>query len=194
MAKLKNTEATAKIVDVLTPFESAERQRIVHAVLTLLGESSVPTSQRKSDAAGGGDEHGGSHDASAASLPAKAKNWAKQNKLTSDEIQQVFHVENGVATVIAAAMPGKKKRGQTINAYVLRGIAALLSSGEASFDDKSAREVCNAQGCYDGPNHAVTMKSIGNKLTGSKDKGWTLTAPGLTYGAALIKGMTQAAE
>jgi hypothetical protein len=34
------------------------------------------------------------------------------------------------------------------------------------------------------------MKDKGNKIAGSKDAGWKLTAPGLVHGATLIKEVT----
>lgn len=70
----------------------------------------------------------------------------------------------------------------------------MLASGEAKFTDKEARALCTSAGCYDGPNHASTLKARGNWFTGSKEKGWVLTAPGLKHGAALIKGLTNQQE
>lgn len=62
----------------------------------------------------------------------------------------------------------------------------------SSFDDKSARAQCQSSGCYDHTNHATYMKDKGNDLAGSKDKGWSLTNPGLKAGAMLVKQIAQA--
>jgi hypothetical protein len=37
----------------------------------------------------------------------------------------------------------------------------------------------------------VHIKERGNEFTGTKEKGWSLTAPGLKRGAALVKEMTK---
>jgi hypothetical protein len=62
-----------------------------------------------------------------------------------------------------------------------------LTTGDATFDDKAARQLCDDLGCYDSANHSVFMGDKGNLLTGSKKLGWKLTAPGLKHGANLIK-------
>ena len=65
----------------------------------------------------------------------------------------------------------------------------MLISGEAKFTDKDARDVCSSAGCYDATNHATTLKAKGNWFTGTKDKGWALTAPGLKHAATLVKSL-----
>ena len=77
--------------------------------------------------------------------------------------------------------------------YVLTGIARLLATGEPSFDDKAARAACKNLGCLNETNHASYIKDRGNRMTGSKETGWKLTAPGLALGAALIKEIIPAA-
>jgi len=74
---------------------------------------------------------------------------------------------------------------------VLAGLSKLLSVGTPTFDDKTARALCNSFGCYDQANHSVTMKDKGNLLYGSKENDWSVTAQGLIRGAALVKEMTK---
>jgi Rieske Fe-S protein len=61
-----------------------------------------------------------------------------------------------------------------------------LQSGGTDFSEDTARQYCQHLGCYDSPNHSKYLKGFGNKITGSKDSGWKLTAPGLTAAAKLI--------
>jgi hypothetical protein len=183
MAKIKNKtpNIVGKIVDILTPLTSEERQRVISASLMLLGETSVKSaSGGKGD---GGEEVNG--------LPDRARAWAKQNNLSLEDLQQSFHISDGKADVIAADIPGKNKKERTYNAYILAGIATLLSSGYPYFDDKTARALCETSGCYDSANHATYLKGKGNEFTGTKDKGWTLTAPGLKRGASLVKELSK---
>ncbi len=182
MAKVKTTDVTAKIVDLLTPLNSVDRQRIIQASFVLLGET--PITQKKDD--GGGDDKNLNND-DANGISRQAKNWMKQNSITVDQLQQVFHLADGNAEVIASEIPGKDVKSKTINAYILKGISRMLSTGDSGFDDKSARALCKNSGCYSDANHSVYIKAKGNKLTGSKDAGWKLTAPGMKFGADLVK-------
>ncbi|MGC4100785.1 hypothetical protein [Ferruginibacter sp.] len=183
MEKPKITEITAQLVDLLEPFDSTERQRIVQASMLLLGESTIYSKPDKKI-----DEE---IDVVENNFSSHAKIWMKQNHISVEDLQQIFHVADGNAEVITSEMPGKDQKAKTINAYILQGLANLLVSNESKFDDKSARSLCVKSGCYSAANHAVYIKAVGNKLAGSKDVGWTLTSPGLKYGADLIKTLTR---
>ena len=187
MTTKKSTEIVSEIVELLTPIESAERIRIVQASLTLLGET-FSSSPRHID---GGSDALGEESGELSMLPVRARAWMKQNSITADELQQVFHLADGNADVIAGDVPGKNKKEKTYNAYVIAGLARLLSTGDGAFDDKSARSLCETFGCYDPANHSSTIKDKGNEFTGTKDKGWTLTAPGLKRAAILVKEITK---
>jgi hypothetical protein len=123
--------------------------------------------------------------------PPRAKAWMKQTSVTAEELEQVFHTSEDQTEVIAAHIPGRNKKEQTYNAYVLTGVAQLLSTGSPTFQDKTARALCESSGCYDYANHAKYLKNRGNEFTGTKDKGWTLTAPGLKRGAEIIKELNK---
>jgi hypothetical protein len=125
-------------------------------------------------------------DAELGTLSPRARSWMSQHGVSAVELQQIFHVADGEVEVIAT-VPGRNKKNQTYNAYVLTGLSQFLATGTPAFTDKAARALCEASGCYDRANHAVHMKEKGNEFTGSKDKGWTLTAPGLKRAAELIK-------
>jgi hypothetical protein len=185
MADKKTTEIVAEIVDLLTPVDSVERLRIIKASLTLLGETN-PT-----DARPGSDGAGSEVDGEASGMQARARAWMKQPLITIEELQQVFHFENGTAEIIAGDIPGKNKKEKTLNAYVLTGLGKFLSTGASAFDDKSARALCVASGCYDDSNHSSIIKEKGNEFAGTKDSGWTLTAPGLKRAAALVKDIAK---
>jgi hypothetical protein len=183
MDKPKITDTATKIVELLEPFESEERQRIVQASLTLLGDTFVaPKSSGQTSVDEISDD---------VKVSSQARIWMKQNHLSDNELQLVFHIADGKADVIASEIPGKDGKAKTINAYVLQGLASFLVSGVPKFDDKSARALCTKSGFYSAANHAVYIKAVGNKLTGSKDAGWTLTSPGLKHGAELVRGIIQ---
>lgn len=184
MTSKKPAEIASEIVDLLTPLSSDDRQRVFRAALVLLGET--PSANLQSNAnveTNNGSDVG-------TGLPHKAQIWMKQNGISEQQLQQVFHLDGGNAEVIAADIPGKNKKEKTLNAYTLVGLSRLLASGDSAFDDKSARALCVSSGCYDASNHAATMKDKGNTFTGTKDGGWTLTAPGLKHGSDLVKSLS----
>jgi hypothetical protein len=174
------TQAVANIVQELENFSSEDRHRIVHASMTLLGEAPTRLVPGGEDAEPPQDQSGG--------LPAKARNWMKQHGLTLEQINQVFHFGNDGPEIIAP-IPGANKREQVRNAYVLCGIGRLLTSGETRFDDKVARGVCELGGFFDSTNHMKYMK--GSEFTGTREKGWVLTAPGQKLGASLVAQLSK---
>ena len=181
----KAVEASTKLFQVLEPLTSEERSRAVRAALTLLGEGE----EQKSLPGNGSSSQGknGHHDGDARLTP-RAAGWLQTNKLNSEQLEEFFHIEDGKAALIALPGDVKGKKQQTITAYVLQGIAALIVNGDAHFTDADARYSCDHLGCLDAPNHAATTRNFGNLITGSKSAGWRLTAPGLKRAASLIAG------
>jgi hypothetical protein len=177
MTQKYSMEALGAILEVLSPLSPEERTRLVRAAMVMLGDE-LPSKSGPSSA----------DNAEALSFPPKASAWMRQNGITEDQLQQAFHIADGSAEMIGM-LPGSSKKEQTYNAYILSGIGQLLVKGEPAFDDKAARALCIQSGCYDSANHSSHLGARGNEFTGSKDKGWTLTAPGLKRGAEIIKQM-----
>jgi hypothetical protein len=180
----KIAELVGKTVTLLEPLESDERQKVIKAVLTILGEASTSSTGN-----GGGGAHNSGEAGQRLSVTSpRSKTWMQQNGLTAEQIEQVFDLATG--EVIASEVPGKSDKEKTYNAYVLLGIGRLLASGDASFDDKSARKLCESLGCFIRANHARYMAEKPNVLVGTKEKGWKVTAPGLGRGADVVKELT----
>jgi hypothetical protein len=171
-------EIVGTIVSELTPLGSDERKRAVHAAMTLLGEEAIKAPVASAEQ---------SQPDGAETLPPRVRTWMRQNDLSMDELQQVFHVENGTVEIIAE-IPGKNNKEKVRNAYILTGVSTFLLTGEQRFDDATARGLCEKVGIYDSTNHAKYMKD-GSKFMGSREKGWTVTIPGLKAGANLVKGI-----
>jgi hypothetical protein len=176
----KAMSAIETVVRTLGPLPSSERQKIIQAVLVILGESGAGKVSANERAIGR------SLIAGQEDIPSRATLWMKQNGLTFEQLEQVFDISGGVATVIASGVSGKNNADKTIKAYLLTGLTSLLSSGDPVFEDRTARGLCETFGCYDNTNHSKYMKEMGNNFAGSKDKGWKLTAPGLKAAAVLI--------
>lgn len=185
----KLSQISGKIVELVGPLDADDRQKIFGSVFALLGEA--PLHDGDPERRQGAERNNNQVEAE---VPAKVKTWLRQNEVGSAALEQAFHIEKGKASYIGGDMPGRSLKEKTINAYVLAGLANFLSTGEAKFTDNTARLACSDAGCYDAPNHVRYVKAKSNYFTGSKDKGWTLTAPGLKYAASLIKGAAEAGE
>ena len=121
-------------------------------------------------------------------FPAKARSWLQLHGLTVDQIEQVIHLGDEGPQIIAQ-IPGATRKEQVRNAYVLCGVGRLLANGDTRFDDKVARAVCELGGFFDRTNHTKYMKC--SEFTGSREKGWVLTAPGMSLGASLVTQLSK---
>ena len=111
-------------------------------------------------------------------MSAKAQAWMKQNDVSAEQLEHVFHFGPDGTVELIGTLPGRSRREQTLAAYVLSGLGNFLISGDGSFDDETARGRCETAGCFDAGNHAKFLKDKGNEFTGDKRKGWSLTSPG----------------
>ncbi|MGB8278629.1 MAG: hypothetical protein WCF20_11955 [Methylovirgula sp.] len=183
----KNVPVTEmmKLVEILEPLSSEDRARVIRAAMVLLGDADTKMSSDKEfESAPQTDDLG--------TLPARAQMWMKHNSISEEQLQQVFHIAGGGVDIIAAHIPGKSKKEQTLNVYLLVGLKELLLTGNAIFQDKAARSLCESVGCYDAANHSTYIRDRGNEFSGSKDKGWTLTAPGLKRAAEIVRELARA--
>lgn len=169
-----------QLVDLLEPLASEDRKRVVKAAFVLLGEESASTSETSDEPEIGGEE---------LPISPKARLWAKQNGISVAQLANLFHAEEGKFDIIIGEMPGNSNKEKVRNTYLLKGLAQLLETGAATFDDKTARSLCDGFGCYDS-NHSKIK--FGNELNGSAAKGWSLTAPGLKQVAALVSDLSKA--
>lgn len=173
--------AIPKLVEVLTPLSVEDRQRAISATMILFGQpspasttsSKTQTREEQIEPADG--------------ISGKGAAWMRKNAITREQLEYVFCIESDSIDVIAASMPAKGKRQQTVQAYVICGLKSYLKTGEPDFTDAEGRELCNKVGCYDMANHSNYRKAFGNLLNGSKESGWKLTNPGLSEAAKIVK-------
>lgn len=179
-------EAIPKIVEILVPLAPEERQRAISAALIVLGE---PAKAHETRAQQGRSDQ--PVDIPNEGISPKATSWMRKNQITRDQLDHVFSIDEEGIDVIASRLPGKSRRQQTLEAYVLCGVTALLRSGEPNFANLDARKLCQRVGCYDAANHSNYLKGFGNLIHGSKDSGWKLTNPGLNEAARIIRQLTE---
>jgi hypothetical protein len=184
MTEIEIGDVVVGILKTMAPLSTDERRRAFAALQALLGDE-IPLPPKYSESI----QDGG---ACSSELPSRASVWMKQNGITSDELEQIFHIQDGTVELIAPNVPGNNDKDRTINTYVLCGILKLLQSGSPEFDDGTAKDLCKKLSCLNSKHHAEYIAGRGNELTGSKEKGWTLTSPGLRRGAELVKGLVSA--
>lgn len=182
--------AALKLVEVLTPLNSEERQRALISAMAIFGDT-PPTA--KSLGLASHKEHDLNLETVANGICPKALVWMKKNSITREELDHVFSMDENSIDIIAAEMPGKSKREQTVQAYIICGVGTFIRTGETTFTDKDARTLCIKIGAYDQANHSKSIKELGNFVTGTKDSGWKITNPGLSEGAKIIKELTSTA-
>ncbi|MCK1337348.1 hypothetical protein IVB38_15245 [Bradyrhizobium sp. 38] len=177
------------LYDLLVPITDTElRKRAVKSALMMLGEDASFVERRSTGGVSGGGATADHHDSEDhGPLNAKARTWMRQNKVSEDQLGDVFHVDGEAVDIIAHTIPGESLSDRVVNTYVLIGLRELIRAGEPKFDDETARAECERFGTHGKTNHARYAKSGGNLLAGSAKNGWTLTAPGLKAGAELVK-------
>jgi hypothetical protein len=113
--------------------------------------------------------------------------------VSSEELDQVFHFgDEGTFDLLHS--PGKSKKEQTTNTYILTGLGRYLAANDRSFDDATARGFCETIGRFDSTNHATYVKKNKGEFSGDKTKGDSLTNVGVKRGAALVKEVAGGAK
>ncbi len=187
-ASQKNpAELALEIYKLLSPHPSEVRLRAVQSAMTSLGESgALPT--KVLGTLGQSDT-----ELSELNLGPRATKWAQRNGISRAMLEEVFHFLDGRVELTASSVPGASRREMTANCYLLTGLRGLLGSDTPSFDDGDAISECKRMAAYDKNNHTANRQSVGNKMSGTRPK-FTLTGPGETAAAELVKQMTVSRE
>ena len=150
---------------LLEPHEPDVRERAIKAAMVMLGGNpQVTASDKRLSPEPPEEDHDGPP------LALKVRHWMRIYGVTREQLGHMFHLDGGAWEVLPSEAPGKNGKEKTINAYVLAGMSAFLQTGEAKFDDKTARNVCKTMGCFNEGNHAYYLKGRGNVLGGTKDR------------------------
>jgi hypothetical protein len=175
-------ELALTIYNLLFPHESELRRRVMQSAMTLLGETAVhtPAVSAEVQSSGGFDD---------LRLGPKALKWIQRHAVTREMLDELFHLTGDSIDIIASTVPGASKREMTVNCYLLAGIRGLLKEDAPSLDESETIAVCKRLTAYDRNNHTTNRQAVGNKMSGNRPT-FTLTGPGETAAADLIKQMT----
>lgn len=169
---------TMKIHELVSELTQEDRRRVFGAVGTLCGDDEIVP---RSPVAGSNAEQPPD------GLPLRASRWLSQNQIPRERIEEIFHLDGPNVDLLLVDVPGRSKREQTINCYLLLGIRSLLATGEPTVVDADVVALCKQHKCHDVANHASYRKQIANLLAGDKAKGYVLSAPGLRTAAEIIR-------
>jgi hypothetical protein len=103
------------LYDLLEPVESADRRKAIKAALTMLDDETSVTNDKAGERQSGGDDD--SEESNEGDFNPKTRSWMTRNKVTSDQLNHVFHIEGETVEIILDSVPGKNQKQQTINAY-----------------------------------------------------------------------------
>jgi hypothetical protein len=185
MSDTDEQDPLAAVVKALKPLQSDKRQRTIEAAMHYLGE----TPSVKVEPVIGAGMAGQAFNVT--EYPPTVNVWCKQHHIGINEIDRVFLFNaDGSFQLNFDDAPGKTKKEKTVNIYILTGLGTYLATGQRKFDDTTARRYCQEVGCYDAANHSLHLapyKEKGHEFSGDKDRGYTITNPGLKRGAILIK-------
>jgi len=106
-------------------------------------------------------------------------------------LEQAFYFQDGQVDIHVNTIPGRSKREQTINCYLLVGLRGFLASDSAAFSDSEALALCKHTQAYDKNNHTKFRALLGNLVNGSKDDKFELSGPGLKAAAELIASLNK---
>lgn len=183
MSKESVPSVAVKVFELLEPLDPDVRQRVVIGALAMLGDT--PPGLRAFAGSGPGQDGD-----TVADFGSKANRWLKRHNLTLEQLEHAFHFgDDGAVEVLEGTVPGDGMKGQSTTAYLLLGVRHLLADDEPKFTDGDAVALCKRLGCHDSSNHAATRRDLGNRVTGSKKDGFTLTTPGLREAAEIVKKM-----
>lgn len=180
-------ELALEIYNLLFPHPSDVRLRAVQSAMTSLGENGIPVAKA------GGTATQADTELSELNLGPRAAKWALKNGIRRAMLEEVFHFLDGRVEISASTVPGTSKREMTVNCYLLAGLRGLFNNDVPSFDDGDAISECKRMAAYDKNNHTANRQSVGNKMSGARPR-FTLTGPGETAAAELVKQMTTSRE
>jgi hypothetical protein len=115
--------------------------------------------------------------------------WMRRNDLTAAALSTIFSLGIEDIDLVAKKVPGDNKIKRVRSVFLLKGIAAYLSTGAARITHQQVKEACLHYDAYDPTNFAKYIKTLSAEISGTKNSGYVLTSRGITSATELIKEM-----
>lgn len=120
-----------------------------------------------------------------------AKKWMARTELSAKRLGKIFSLGMDEIDLVAKKVPGDSKTQRMRSVFLLKGVAAYLSTGVARVMHEQAKEACLHYDAYDVANFAKNLKGMASEVGGNKEQGYTLTARGLTSATEMVKQLTE---
>jgi len=125
-------------------------------------------------------------------LPMRVKAFMKRTKVTSPQIEKLFHIEGKQFEPIWTVKVAKFSKAQ-VQIALLQSLQRALTSGEFSFDREEVRTECKNRKSYADTNFKVNFQNNAKYFSGlEKDGLVSLTDDGMTALATLISELAGA--
>jgi hypothetical protein len=185
--------AIAKVSAALKDLDPEVRNRVLKYVAERFGISTPVTKARNDERMQPTSmpmtENPQNQDDELDGISPAGKKWIARNGIDPDKLMSIFSLGIDEIDLVSKSVPGEKKTQRLRNVFLLKGIAAYLGTGAARFTHEEVKETCLHYNAWDGPNFAVTFKSMSADVSGTKDSGYSLTSKGISEATSLVKGM-----
>jgi len=188
--------AITGVYEALKSLDADAQQRVIDYVsrkLHLVPTAGMPRSEEVPAGSGAGGESfqaatpSGTGDADLEGISPVAQKWMKRNGLRVDQLSTLFSLGVDEIDLVAKKVPGRSKPDKVRSVFLLKGVAAYLSSGTPRVSFEQIREACTHYDAFDTTNFSKHVKALASEVSGTKESGFTLTARGLTEATDLIK-------
>lgn len=119
-----------------------------------------------------------------------ARKWMARNKLSAEQLSKLYSLGVDEIDLVTNSVPGKNKKDRMRSVFLLKGVAAYLSTGAARVSHEQVKEACLHYDAYDSSNFASYLRRMASEIGGTKEAGYTLTARGLTSATEIVKELT----
>jgi hypothetical protein len=116
-----------------------------------------------------------------------AKKWMARNGFSVSGLSSLFSLGVEEIDLVAKTVPGRKKKERMRSVFLLKGIAAYLSTGAARFTHQQWKEAALHYDAFDAANFSTYFKSLASEVSGSKGSGYVLSARGIASATEVVK-------
>lgn len=184
--KVLNKESQDRVVDYVCGKLGLKRPGSADNDTRITDATNASTILQKYDA-----EESNNDDEELEGISPVARKWMRRNGLTTSQLSSIFSLGVDEIDLVAKNLSGKGKKEKMRSVFLLRGVAAYLSSGVARFTHEQAKETCLHYDAHDVSNFASNLKDLSAEVSGSKDSGYQLSPRGLASATELVKALTQ---
>jgi len=113
-----------------------------------------------------------------------------RHNIGEEEWQTVFHFDGSSYSIIVGNLKERSVSKKQVKLALLLGVKGLLETKEGTIEKAQLIELCKQHAAYDSSNFATYMRK-GKNLFLPRGNNWTLTKPGESQAAEVIKALSE---